>query len=264
MKLCGMNTHYRRYSLDYFLDSLKENGFTYMELWLAPQHVLIDYMGIHDKDGIVEKINNSGIKVVALCPEQNNPKVSNIASQDIEIQSRTLKYFENVMKLAQEINCRNIVITSGWGFRNEKKDEVRMRSIAMIQKLCILAQKYNCILVLENLQKFESDIGYDLKDIEQIVREVDHPSLKLTLDLGALLNEGYEIEDWFNKFGAITKHCHFIEDHAPFSSKEFMKDCYYKILESGYEGYFSLEIVDRDSYDSPLEVDKRMKEWIAE
>lgn len=65
-QLVAMNQHYRRFSLDYFLDCQQRVGFQNIELWCGASHFWIDSKGFEPLGPLKKKLRDRGLKVVSL------------------------------------------------------------------------------------------------------------------------------------------------------------------------------------------------------
>lgn len=50
------NYHFKRYTIDYFLDSVSELGFKYIELWASGPHFHLDYFTLNDIKELKKKL----------------------------------------------------------------------------------------------------------------------------------------------------------------------------------------------------------------
>lgn len=68
-QVCGMNIHYMKYSLDYFLDAQQRAGFKSIELWGGIPHIFMDAVSYEDTKQIASKIHSRGLEVKVFTPE---------------------------------------------------------------------------------------------------------------------------------------------------------------------------------------------------
>ena len=69
-QVCGMNIHYMKYSLDYFLDAQQRAGFKSIELWGGIPHIFMDAVSYEDTKQIASKIHSRGLEVKVFTPEK--------------------------------------------------------------------------------------------------------------------------------------------------------------------------------------------------
>lgn len=259
-QISGMNSHYRYYTLDDFFGSMQKLGLHSVEIWSCGHHYLIDADSYQSTKALMKKAKGYGLKIICLTPEQNNPKPHNLASKDAELKKRTLKYFKNAIQAANELDCRNVLVTSGWALYSEDIEEAWKRSVEMIQQLCLFAQESNVVLAMETLMPEESRLVTDINSLKRMLNEVNSPALKVTLDLGAMANAGECIQDYFDAFGEKVVHSHFVDDgptdHLAWGDgTRDMKSDFEIFQKNGYTGHFSLEYVNERYYENPFQAD---------
>ena len=134
-RLCAMNCHYRFYSLESFFRDARDAGYAAAEVWCGPMHVAVDWARRDDSQALVDLAERYGIHIIGICPEQTNPKPANMAARGEGAQARTLATFKNVIDLARDAHAGKIVVTSGWGFLDEPREDAWKRSVAMLRVL---------------------------------------------------------------------------------------------------------------------------------
>ena len=98
--LAVMNISHRYFDLEEFFSSAAASGYTCCELWTGAMHLYVDCHGYDSLEQVRELSQRYGVRIVGLCPEQNNPKPWNIAARGNEARARTLAYFKNVVDIA--------------------------------------------------------------------------------------------------------------------------------------------------------------------
>ena len=106
-----------------------------------------------------------------------------------------------------------------------------------------VAQKHNVVVVIEPLNKKESNIVNTVSEGAEIARAVNHPNIKLLADFYhmALENEGPQA---LIDAGALIKHCHIAEKERRTTPGVHSDDFtgYFKALkEINYTGAISVE-----------------------
>lgn len=244
-EIAGMNSHYRYYQLETFFEKMKELKITCVELWLGPMHFYVDAYGYDNPKQLKELMAKYKIKIIGICPQQSNPNLYNIASKFH--QGEVLNYYENVMKVAKDIGCCQVLVTSGWAYYDEPIEEARERSIKMIRKIAQIANRYGVTLVMEALQASESRIVTSISQLQSFLEEADIENLKVCIDFGAMAKAQESINDYFEAFSSRIKHIHFVDGnpsgHLAWGegSRNMFEDlqCLHKYK---YEGYLTLEM----------------------
>lgn len=259
-RLSGMNNHYRYYSLEKFFESLQRNDIHYAELWTGPMHFYVDddkHDSIDMLKGFQEKYD---VKIIGICPEQTNPKPNNVAGK--KRVNDIFKYYQQMIDIAHGIGCPQVLITSGWAFYDENKDEAWHRSVEMIKKICDYAKSKEIYLAMEALQPDESILVNNVRDLYRFKKEVGRNNLKICIDFGAMARAQDTIFDYFNEFQDDIVHIHFV-DGAPCGhlawgdgKRNLMQDL--KDLEiCGYHGYLSLETATSRYFDKPWQAEEK-------
>ncbi|WP_413527601.1 sugar phosphate isomerase/epimerase family protein [Marinilactibacillus psychrotolerans] len=264
--LSAINCHHRFYELECFFKSSNESGYRFVEIWTGPQHFFIDYRKHENVKKILELEQKYSIKVIGICPEQTNPKPNNIAAKDLEMQSRVLNYFKNVIDVACEVKANQVVVTSGWAFYNESIDDAYSRSIRMLQKISDYAEEKGIYLAIEALQESESLLANNIDDLKRLLVDVNRQSLKICLDLGAMAAAGDSIQEYFDTFNEDIIHAHFVDvkdniTHLAWGdgSRNMRRDieCFER---NNYKGVLSVECINNKYFLDPQTVDKQSME----
>ena len=254
--LYPMNISFRYFSLEKFFESCAKTGLHNAEIWLCPQHFLINGQFSEDPSKLKALMREYGVQIKCLCGEQNNPKPNNMAARGELLVANTRSYFRRVIDLAEAIGCPKVLVTPGWNYFDEKVEEARVRSIDMLRELSVYAHARGVTLVLESIWSISSQIAPTIAQIANIKDAVNSDSLKLTLDLGAMSDAGETVDDWFSAFGSDIAHCHFVDGtptgHMPWGHGNLaMRGILASFKKAGYKGGFSLEYVHPMSFQDP-------------
>ncbi len=122
-ELSLMNINHRYYSIETFFKAAGEAGYRNIELWTGSMHLYVDCHEHESVDKIRDLAAQYGIKIVCVCPEQNNPKPWNVAVRGEAGQKRILSYFKNVIDVAVELGAPQILVTSGWAYLDEPAED---------------------------------------------------------------------------------------------------------------------------------------------
>ena len=134
-QLAVMNISHRYFDLEEFFSSASASGYTCCELWTGAMHLYVDCHGYDSLEQVRELSQRYGVRIVGLCPEQNNPKPWNIAA---------------------ELGAEQVMVSSGWAFLNEPIEDAWGRSASMLRAIAEHAGERGVRLVLEALQPVES------------------------------------------------------------------------------------------------------------
>lgn len=260
-QIAGMNIHYLNYSLDYFLDAQQRIGFQTIELWCGAPHFWLDHMIYSDTQKIARKIQDHGLTVQVLTPE-NCTYPYQVAAKEPEHRKRSLAYFTNGIRAASELGCRYMEINSGWGYWNEDREEAWKRSSEMLSQLSEAAGHEGITLVMESLRREESQLVTDLPSAKQMFEEVNHSNFKVMVDTCAMSVAGETLGDWFQTFGDNIRHLHFVDSnpygHLIWGDGDRHLGRYLQALNNfHYEGFLGQEITDGRYFENPADHDLR-------
>lgn len=171
-ELSLMNINHRYYSIETFFKAAGEAGYRNIELWTGSMHLYVDCHEHDSVDKIRDLAAQYGIKIVCVCPEQNNPKPWNVAVRGEAGRKRILSYFKNVIDVAVELGAPQILVTSGWAYLDEPAEDAWGRSVAMLRSVCDYADSRGIRVALEALQPSESVLVNTAQDVARILADV--------------------------------------------------------------------------------------------
>ncbi len=257
-RLCGMNAHYRFYSLERFFQEMHKRSIEQVEIWTGPMHFFVDAYGNDDPAYLIELANKYEVKIVGICPEQTNPKPNNIASPTR--QKEIYQYYCRMIDIAHTVKAQHVLITTGWAYYDEPEEEAWKRSLSMVYRICEYAKSQGILMAMEALQPDESILVNSVDDLRQYMKELQHPSLKVCIDFGAMARAGDTIQAYFDAFGNDVIHTHFVDGsptgHLAWTDGTRDLEMDLVCLEKNqYNGYLSLETATARYYEKP---------WLAE
>ena len=258
-QLVAMNQHYRRFSLDYFLDCQEKVGFRNIELWCGASHFYIDAQGYEDPSSLKRKLKDQDLQLVSV----TTPSIAyqyQYASQEKEILQKSFCYFRNGIQLASELEADRVVVNSGWGYLNEPSSDSWKRARDHLYMLCEYASECGIICMMESLRSDESNIVNNLQSARKMYDEVGHPSLKMMVDTIATGSAGETLEMWFETFGKELVHMHFLDGdpyvHNIWGDGNTPLEAQLNVMNRyGYTGYLVQEVADEKYFDDPFSAD---------
>jgi fructoselysine 3-epimerase len=253
-QITGMNLHYLRYSLDYFLNSMEKLEIPNIELWGGFPHFYAEDVSLADAKELKRKLTARNLHLVCYTPEQLM-YANNIASKSAAVRKRSLDYYEKNIELASELGTNYMLMTAGTGPFDEQVApywEIARESLA---RLSSKAEQAGVTLLLEALQNFESNIINRSDQLKIMLQEVNSPSLKGMLDLVGMHASGEGIQDYLQNIGEIC-HIHLIDGTPsghiiPGEGQLPLKQYIRQINDFGYEGYYGLELCSSKYFPDP-------------
>ena len=171
-------------------------------------------------------------------------------------QARTLATFKNVIDLARDTRAGKIVVTSGWGFLDEPREDAWERSVAMLRNVVSYAAEQGVVPTIEALQRDETNLVRSAEELERLLDDVADDRLGVCLDLGAAWRAGDTIPGYFKRFGTRIKHMHFSDigqvSHLAWGdgARDLPSDLA-ALARCGYTGPLSFEIVNARYHTDP-------------
>ncbi|GAA3402070.1 sugar phosphate isomerase/epimerase family protein [Paenibacillus hodogayensis] len=182
--------------VEYVLNRVRELGLEGIELWIG--HI-DDYAERHGSiDGLIEELGRKGVKVPAVSPYV-------AFSKSDEERERSLAIVEQAAQYAVRFNSPIVRIFLGHLPSAETPVELWEQSMEALRKALAIADRYGVNLGLElHNNTFADTIG----SIERIVREANHPRLRLIFDGFNLYLERVDQAEALEALIAYTDHVH--------------------------------------------------------
>jgi len=257
-KIAAMSVQYFHYSLDYYLKSMQENGIKNIDLWGAsPHYCRLDYNTRGEAERAIKelksKIDDIGARVEVYTPETLSYPYS-LSSPSLRLRDRTVDYFEMAMQDAKAMGCDKVFINSGCSPLDIPREDGWKRAIKTVKRICKRAEDYGIMMVLEQLQPYESNLVTTLQDVKRMIDEVDNPSLNVCIDVVAMAVANESITSYFEVLGKdkiklihFADTCHYILGDGELPLKQYVKE----LEANGYVGIIDLEINDSIYWDDP-------------
>jgi sugar phosphate isomerase/epimerase len=153
---------------------------------------------------------------------------------------------EITFRRAGQAGVRYIVFGSG-GVRRIPEGFDRERAVqqfvALCKRLAVAAQRYGVTLVVEPLNRAETNLVNSLEEGAAIVEAVDHPNVRLLCDLYHMSRENEPASE-IVKYGKYIRHCHIAEKEtrsAPGTQGDDFRPYFAALKQIGYKGCISIE-----------------------
>lgn len=218
-----------------------EIGFDYVELPLAQIMALSNNEFV---EGPLKSISESGI--VCACCNNFFPASIRLTGENTDFES-ALDYAWRALERVNKLGAQRVVFGSS-GARNVPNGYSLQRGIGQIKdllwKLGEIAKEHGILIVIEPLNRLESNIINTLSEGVALAREVAHPAVAALVDFYHLGLRGESTEEILKAKG-ILRHVHFARVLG--RSMPVMRD------EDNYDGFFTaLRSID---YDETLSIE---------
>ncbi len=269
-----MSVQYVHYTFDYYLDSMKRCNVRNIDLWGgSPHYCRLDYptnaAAARKVRELRDKAESLGMKIAIYTPETLAYPYS-ISAPEQSIRDRTLDYFDMAMDDALEMGTNQLFINTGCSPLDIPREEGWARAVESIQKICQMAEKRGIVMMLEQLQPYESNLLVNLPQMAAMLREVPSPALKTCVDLVAMEVSNEALEDYYTTLGKeAIQFIHFADGdpsgHYILGDGNLPLKEYIKILEShDYNSIVDLEINDSIYWADPHTSVKRSVDYLRE
>lgn len=261
-QVAAANYHYKRYSLDYFLDSAAGLGFHNIELWASGPHLHLDYFTQQDLKDLHKKIKDRGLKVICFTPEQYVYPVS-ISHPDPYYRKKSIEFFCRHIEAASLLDCDKMLVTTGIAYLDEDETKEWDWCRESLREICKTAEKEGVYLPMEAFTNYTTQMFNRANHIAKMINEVGSPYLKGLADTDVMANTDKDtIHDFIRELGNDLIHVHFVDGNpgghlVPGEGKLDMAGALKALNDINYKGYLGLELLDRRYV---LEPDKAMKD----
>ena len=227
---------------------------------MAP-HYLIDYKGYQDPMEMRKKVEDRGMTIGCFTPECASYHYT-MCGADPGFHQRSMDYFKRGLEAAERLGAKKLLTNCIGGTWDEEYDRVYERAVESLRELAPVAADHGITIAVETVRPEESRVVITLPELQQLLRDVDHPNVKAGLDTVAMGVAGETPRQWFEALGKDIVHTHFIDGrpyaHLVWGDGLFPLERYLDVLnEFGYEGLLGQEITDGRYFDDPAEADRR-------
>lgn len=260
-QLSGMNCHYIRYSMQYFLDSMVELGFQNIEVWGASPHYFAPYFSDDMVQELKREIQSRGLHLVCLTPEQVTYPI-NIAAREDYLRELSVEEHLKTLEHAAELESGKMLLTPGYGYNDENREEAWRRSADSIYRIARRAEELGIVVALEHLSPASSNLINTAWDLKRMVDEIKSSNLKAMFDFGQVNIVGEKVRDYFDLLGDDIVHVHIVDGvpggHLALGDGNIpLEENLGDVASYGYRGYMSLEIADRRYFADPRKADRQ-------
>ena len=228
-----------------YIDQLKELGYDYIELPLAQIMDLSE-----DKFAqLVDRVNASGLR----CESCNNFFPAQIRLTGLEVNYEAIfDYMDKTLQRAAALGVEIIVFGSS-GARNVPQGfsmaTAWKQLVTLLQYVDEKVKSFGITVVIEPLNRFESNIINTTSDGLQLVKDVNRENIRLLVDYYHLMLEEEDLEILLN-VGSHLRHIHFSRPEGrvfPLETDRNDYDSFFRNLKKiGYEGRLSIEAYTSD------------------
>lgn len=153
---------------------------------------------------------------------------------------------ETALRRAGLVKIPYIILGSGKA-RNVPENFCKERATEQFVYFCTqiapLAEKYGVTILIEPLNRSETNLVNSLEEGAAIVEAVDHPNVQLLCDIYHMMRENEPASE-IVKYGKFIRHCHIAEKEertSPGRKGDDFGPYFHALKEIGYKGCISIE-----------------------
>ena len=181
-----MSVNYQLYSLEYALASIAKAGFRYVDLWGgAPHYSYFDTApGQRDRriGEIRRMLDDNGLKVSVFTAEQICLYPINVASSNPYVRRNSLEIVKGYLEDTKALGAIYFFPQMGYCLFDEDEAAAYDRSIESLREINAYAEKLGVKMVMEQLQRYESNLCYDKTTLKRLIDAVGSPNLTACID----------------------------------------------------------------------------------
>ncbi|HEX2035955.1 MAG TPA: sugar phosphate isomerase/epimerase family protein [Chloroflexota bacterium] len=195
----------------------------------------------------------AGVDILGLHWLLVGPEGLHITDPDPAVRQRTTAYLEELMRFCADLGGRILVFGSP-GQRNLQpgvsREAAREWLIEAFGKALNVADEVGVTLCLEPLPPPECTFIRTTAEALDVIRTIDHPRLRLILDVKSMAGEqemtGVPIPDIIRRVAPFVAHVQANDANRgyPGSGEIDFVPIFRALLDSGYDGYVSVEVFD--------------------
>ncbi len=266
-QLCAANYHYKRYTLDYFLDSAQRLGYRSIELWASGPHLHLedfDYVRLVELD---KKIQAHNLKLACFTPEQCVYAIS-VSHPDKVYRERTVEFFNRHIEAAVQLRCQRMVVSTGFAYLDLDPEDSFNWCVEGIGRICRKAEQEGVTLALEPFTKFTTHICNEASQLVRLIKEVGSPALTGLADTDVIATTGVDTFGTFVHMLGKERlgHVHFLDGNpgghlVPGDGVLELDAALQTLKDMDYTGFLGLEVLDRRYVMDPEAAMRRAMDW---
>ena len=269
-QLCAANYHYKRYTLDYFLDSAERLGYQSIELWASGPHLHLEDFDAGRLRELNRSIKKHHLNTACFPPEQCVYAVS-VSHPDKRYRDRTVDFFIKHIEAAVCLECSCMVVSTGFAYLDVDAEEAFKWTADAFLQISRKAEQEGVTLALEPFTKYTTHICNEAGQLLRLLRAVGSPALKGLADTDVIATTGVDTFETF--IGILGRenlaHVHFVDGSpgghlVPGDGNLYLDQALQYLEAMDYRGYLGLEILDRRYVMNPEDAMKRALAWYSE
>lgn len=251
-QLIGANFSFQHYPFEKVAATMRDFGMREIELWGVAQHLDL----FHVTDARVAEVKrillDHGLAAWCFTPEQVLYPI-NIASGDAGYRRASVDRFRRAADICAELGMRYLFLTSGRGFETEPAEIAWAHARESLSEIAGHAKANGVRCLLEPLQRVETNILLNARDVRRMMDEIGADNIDVVLDTVALATAGESVADYLRLFGKQLAHVQLVDGnpagHLVWGDGHLpLGDYVNALIEAGYKGKITFEPFGNGSY----------------
>ena len=142
-QLCAANYHYKRYTLDYFLESAERLGYQSIELWASGPHLHLEDFDAARLAELNRKIKAHHLALRCFTPEQCVYAIS---------------FFNQHIEAAVQLDCDHMVVSTGFAYLDVDAEDAFGWCAEAMGRIARKAEQEGVTLAVEPFTKYTTHI----------------------------------------------------------------------------------------------------------
>ena len=250
-QLCAANYHYKRYTLDYFLESAERLGYQSIELWASGPHLHLEDFDAVRLAELNRKIKAHHLALRCFTPEQCVYAIS-VSHPDKVYRDRTVDFFNQHIEAAVQLDCDHMVVSTGFAYLDVDAEDAFGWCAEAMGRIARKAEQEGVTLAVEPFTKYTTHICNEASQLRRLLRTVNSPRLMGLADTDVIATTAV---DTFSTFLDVIGpenlgHVHFVDGNpgghlVPGDGVLDLDGALEKLKAIHYTGALGLEVLDR-------------------
>ncbi|ELY4126343.1 fructoselysine 3-epimerase [Cronobacter malonaticus] len=245
MFTCG----HQRLQLEHAFRDAHELGYDGLELWGGRPHAFAPDLNAGGIRQVKELSRVYQMPIIGYTPETNGYPY-NMMLGDERMRRESLDMIKLAMEMAKEMDAGFTLISAAHAGYLTGPDAIWQRLADNLRELCEFAEEIGIDLLLEPLTPYESNVVCNANDVLRALSLVRSPRLYSMVDICAPFVQGEPVMSYFDKLGDKLRHLHIVDSdgasdshYIPGEGKMPLRELMRDILDRGYDGYCTIELV---------------------
>ncbi len=267
-----MTVGYQQYSLEYCFDSIADSGLKNVDFWGGAGHYCYFDTPSEERQKKVRTIrrmlDERGLKMSVFTPEQLCLYPINVASSNDYVRKNSLTIVRQYIEDTKEFDANYFFAQMGYCAFDEDEEEGFERAVESLREMADYAESLGVRMVMEQLQRYESNLCFNRQMLKRLIDAVGSPSLTACVDCVAAAAAGETVDEYFETFGRID-HVHLADGdptgHLVPGEGSNPLDSYLRSLaEHDFIGSITLEVNNQIYFSDPDSATKRAVRWLRD